>query len=598
MTDKTSQFDAALDEYFSGLALDEKGGQRRACRFSGPDARASCKAGAPVSEKFYIRPEDIEFYKKIRVPLPTLSPLERSRRRMAFAPGYTFFLVQSAAGEKPLISVYPPNTPFKIYEHTLWFSDGWDPVAFAKTFDASRTFFDQFRELQLQVPRPNLLTDSSNFNSEYTNNSVHLKNSYMTFDSLNGENLYYCDACSGSKDCVDCWNAEQCDSCYKCWGGQLYACVYCVRSYQCIESFFLYDCTNCEHCFMSANLRNKKYCFYNEQMTKEAYEEKLRSINLGDHRVFQKYLADFEALQQNAVRKNTYNERAINSTGDWLVNSRDCFQVLFAIDSQRVCYSQGVMNYRDSYDALFGLGGEQCYEFLATSMGENNFSVKFSSLINNSRDLEYCDLCWNCHDCFGCVGLQNKSFCIFNRPYAEEEYWPKVDAIKTAMLAHGEYGEFFPPRLSSFPYNASLATSYQGYDDLEEARRYGYRIEEIPEAIQTTGDARILLSSALPPDIKDMDDSITDKVIMDEANNKKFRITAYELAFYRKHNLPLPRAHPWVRMNQWRKDFDLRLRFFERPCGRCGNMMETSYAPERQEQNIYCEKCYLQEVAA
>jgi len=57
MTSKTPKFDQALDEYFSKLELDEKGGQWRVCRFSG--------------EKFYVRLEDVEFYKKMRVPLPT-----------------------------------------------------------------------------------------------------------------------------------------------------------------------------------------------------------------------------------------------------------------------------------------------------------------------------------------------------------------------------------------------------------------------------------------------------------------------------------------------------------------------------------------------
>ena len=65
MPTKTPQFDKALGEYFAKLELDEKGGQWRICRFSG--------------EKFYVRPEDIEFYKKMRVPFPTLSPLERRR---------------------------------------------------------------------------------------------------------------------------------------------------------------------------------------------------------------------------------------------------------------------------------------------------------------------------------------------------------------------------------------------------------------------------------------------------------------------------------------------------------------------------------------
>lgn len=193
------------------------------------------------------------------------------------------------------------------------------------------------------------------------------------------------------------------------------------------------------------------------------------------------------------------------------------------------------------------------------------------------------------------MGLRNKSFCIFNTQYTEDAYWRIVDEIKVVMLERGEYGEFFPPEFSPFPYNGSLATAYQGFDNFEEAKRYGYGIEEIPESVEGAMNLEIIFSTKLPLDIKDVDDSILEKVILDEDNNKKFRITRYELEFYRKYNLPLPRIHWFPRMNQWRKDFDLRLRFFERPCGHCGKIMQTTYAPDRPEKNVWCEECYLGE---
>ncbi len=37
-----------------------------------------------MAKNFTIRPEDIEYYKKLGVPLPMLSPPERERRRLAF----------------------------------------------------------------------------------------------------------------------------------------------------------------------------------------------------------------------------------------------------------------------------------------------------------------------------------------------------------------------------------------------------------------------------------------------------------------------------------------------------------------------------------
>ena len=343
---------------------------------------------------------------------------------------------------------------------------------------------------------------------------------------------------------------------------------------------------------MSANMRNKKYVFYNKQLTKEEYAERMRTIDLGDYAVFSKCLSDFEEMKNNAIHRNTFNERAINSIGDWIVNSRDCYYVLFAHSGERLAYAQGVFGYRDSYDVIFGMSGERCYEFMAAAVAEHNFGIKFSALITNSHDLEYCESCYNCRNCFGCAGLMNRSYCIFNIQYEEEAYWRTVDAIKTAMLHAGEYGEFFPPALAPFPYNASLAVAYRGYDDLETALRYGYRVESLSEDGAVPAGTEVIGSGQLPLHIRNIDDSFLAKVIVDEANQKKFMMTRYELEFYRKHNLPIPRIHPMVRMQEWRRRLEFRLRFFERACAHCGNMMTTGYAPERPEKNIYCEQCY------
>lgn len=183
MNSKTPQFYKALNEYFSKLELDEKNGQWRICRFSG--------------EKFYVRPEDVEFYKKIRVPLPTLFPQERWRRMLAYQNVHNLFYVTSAFSGERIIAAYPPDTLFKIFEHQVWFSDKWDPLSFGTQLDAAKGFFEQFSELRKLVPRPNLTIDTTNTGSEYTNTSTHLKNCYLTFSTISGENLYYFDCCDG-----------------------------------------------------------------------------------------------------------------------------------------------------------------------------------------------------------------------------------------------------------------------------------------------------------------------------------------------------------------------------------------------------------------
>ncbi|MBI3459110.1 hypothetical protein HY061_02505 [Candidatus Azambacteria bacterium] len=163
------------------------------------------------------------------------------------------------------------------------------------------------------------------------------------------------------------------------------------------------------------------------------------------------------------------------------------------------------------------------------------------------------------------------------------------------MFVQGDYGEFFPPSLSSIPYNISVATSYSGYDNIEIAKKYGYDVEEIKETIPEITE-KVIKSIDLPKDIKNVTDDILQAVIFDQENKKYFRIIRPELDFYRQHNLPLPRINPFTRLSEKRKRFGtIVFELYNRSCPQCGNNFQTSYAPDRPE-IVYCEQCYQQEV--
>ena len=157
------------------------------------------------------------------------------------------------------------------------------------------------------------------------------------------------------------------------------------------------------------------------------------------------------------------------------------------------------------------------------------------------------------------------------------------------MLERGEYGEFFPPQFLVSPYRISLAAAYIGFDDFEIAASYGYDTSEIRRDPPPPA-KKSLLAEDLPDDIRDVSDDIVGNIIVD-GDDKQFKIIKPELAFYRTHNLPLPRQHPSTRMHSWYKELDLRYTFYERPCAQCGSIITTGYDPQRPEV-VYCEECY------
>ncbi len=57
-------------------------------------------------------------------------------------------------------------------------------------------------------------------------------------------------------------------------------------------------------------------------------------------------------------------------------------------------------------------------------------------------------------------------------------------------------------------------------------------------------------ASKLPDNIAKIPDDILNWAIECEVSKKPFRITAMELEFYRKHDLPIPRRHPDIRYQE------------------------------------------------
>ncbi|USN56208.1 MAG: hypothetical protein H6766_03930 [Candidatus Peribacteria bacterium] len=114
------------------------------------------------SSTFDITQGDLDFYAKIspkfgdyvaEIPTPTLCPDCRQRRRLAFRNERHLYRRICDASQQPIISIYSPNKPYKVYDQKIWRSDARDPLDYGRDFDFSRTFTEQFEELMREVPR-------------------------------------------------------------------------------------------------------------------------------------------------------------------------------------------------------------------------------------------------------------------------------------------------------------------------------------------------------------------------------------------------------------------------------------------------------------
>ena len=550
---------------------------------------------------FTIEPGDFDFYGKIKVPPPTWCFECRQLRRYAWRNERTLYRRSCDLCKKSTVTIYSQNKPYKVYCNECWWGDGWDPASFGRDFDFSRSFFEQFSELQHEVPRLALLNKNS-VNSDYTNHSGDNKNVYLSFSSFFNENVMYSTWVFNSRDCMDCIFIYE-------KGERLYDIIDSKSSYQCQFGIFLkdcsscyycYDCHGCGDCFMSSNLRNKNYVFKNKQYAREEYLEKIKALDLSSFECRKKLEKEFQdLLENNSIHRYVISERNVNSIGSLIYYCKNVIQSFEIYSAEDSKYLYSCREIKDSMDLYHvGMNVELCYECQGCTRISN---CHFCHLCYDNMNVDYSDTCQNSQNLFGCVSVKKGEYMIFNKKYSKESF----DKLRTRIIEHmkktGEYGEFFPPQIAPVYYNETQGNLYDPMTK-EEVLAKGWHWEE---NIPGTFGKETVHSADIPDKIEDVPDSYLKEIFSCVDCSKNFNVTNNELSFYRKEKIPFPRKCPNCR---YKRRFDLRplRKLWSSECmcsqdshhhsGKCEVKFETSYSPDRTEK-VYCEQCYLSEVA-
>ncbi len=571
---------------------------------------------------FAIEPEDFNFYEKIKVPPPTFCPLCRAQRRFAYRNERKLFRVTDAFTGKEIFSTHPKESDKKIITREEWNGDGWDAMEYGREYDFSKNFFKQFFDMDKNVPvfgfNVTLMV-----NSPYAFNATGLKNSYLVVNSNYSEDCIYGNANDYCKDCVDNSHIQECERCYECfWMRKCYQCYFTIMSWDSHNLWFCRDCGGCNDCFGSANLRGKSYCIFNKQYTKEEYKKEIEKMQLNTLSGLKEAQRKAREFWKTQVTRCQQGVRNLNSTGSYVTDCKNVNDSFLIRESEnlRYCQYMQVPGNKDCYDVSnWGEYTELCYENIES--GEYGYNNKFcQNCWPTCREIEYSRYLFSCSNCFGCVGLKKKQYCILNKQYTKEEYEALVPKIKKQMDempytdSQGivyKYGEFFPIELSPFGYNNTQAMQHFPMEE-KTALAKGYPWVDV----DFTKYAITQKSSSLSDSIEETDDEILKEVIECESCKKAYRILQNELIFYRKEGLPVPRMCHDCRYERRISD-RLRVYLYDRACmcagagdetnkykntvshqhkdSPCGEKFKTGYSPDRPE-IVYCEKCYQAEV--
>ncbi len=573
-------------------------------------------------KNFTIESEDFNFYEKIKVPAPTFCPLCRAERRAVFRNERKLFKVKDVFTGETIFSLFPDEAGNHSTTEGYWFGDKFDAMKYGRFYDFSRSFFEQFFELKKEVPVFSLRVEFM-VNSPYSANATALKNCYLLFNSNTSEDCMYGNATDFSKDCIDNSHVSQSERCYECfWLQNCYQCRFTIMSAESRNLWFCRDCVGCNDCFGCVNLRQSSYRIFNKQYSKEDYKKEIEKMNLETISGLEKAREKARIFWNTQPVKYHQGLKNLNSTGSYVTNCKNVKDSFLMREGENMRYCQylQVPKNKDCYDA-FAWGANMELHYETCLSGGNTFNLKFcDNCWPNCKNLEYCAHMFSSSDCFGCVGLKKKQYCIFNKQYGKEEYLKMVEKIKEHMNEMSyvdkkgsvyKYGEFFPIEHSQFGYNNSTAIQYFPINK-EKAKEEGYPWIEV-----SRGEYKITKKI---DDLQDSIDEIGNDILQEimECGNCKnpYRILENELLFYKKENLPLPTMCHDCRFKRRIKD-RLKFELYERSCmcagttdekgiykntvkhvhdsEPCGEKFKTGYSLDRPE-IVYCEKCYQQEV--
>jgi len=132
------------------------------------------------------------------------------------------------------------------------------------------------------------------------------------------------------------------------------------------------------------------------------------------------FFKQFQELYVKTPKMSVHNAQCENSDYcNFSYNSKNCYLVFGNINNEDCQFGHIVWKSENCYDCVYTYQSELCYESTDTV---NCYDVSFSQNVENCRNSHFLINCKNCVNCFGCTGLVNAKYYIFNKKYSQEKY--------------------------------------------------------------------------------------------------------------------------------------------------------------------------------
>ena len=416
----------------------------------------------------------------------------------------------------------------------------------AKSYNFSKSFFENFRELFKSIRMPDMIQFLENENSEYSDVVVWCKNNYLSNVTTNSENILYSFSIKESENIfnsVAIWK-HSANVYYSSWINNSFKVFYSRYIINSNNIWFSSNLVWCSECIFCNNLENQKYCINNKKLEKIEFQKQKFEILKNKSDFYKNYLK---------LNKKSWSFSSQNCEWNFILNWEGVEKWYFVTDTKNW---KNLMFFGWDSENEFDYNTFTWWSWKNTHLYSNMWCWMWNEHIYNSAHIPYWNNIFysyfvtNCSFCIWCIWLKNKSYCILNKQYSKEDWEIKVNEIFGNMEKDWTLWDFFPAKLNPFYFNDTVAGLIWGFKKEEIISEwFMWRDEEIKVDIP---DKNSVISISDLDDFEAFDSSwnwkinpeILKKVIKDEHWNY-YRIVKMEYDFLVKHSLPLPRLH-WL----------------------------------------------------
>lgn len=475
--------------------------------------------------------------------------IKEKRKQTSFQEYMRTFLSWSPTGfyrNGDFISIYPSNTGrVSIQKRQDFDASRDDVIKTGRDYDFSKTFFENFQSLLLDVKLPNLYHVGNNENCDFVDTAVNSKDSYLSFIV--------------AWDCSDVQysfmvrenSTNVLNSSYVVTNNSsVYSSSAVTNSMNIFYSRYISNSNNiwfssnlvgCRECLFCEWLENVSYAIENKTYPKEEYFEKKKKL-LNQKEKFDMYFTKVSKIWAIHASKNCSGSSIMASE-----NIQNGYFVNNMMNGRNVMFAGSESDGGNCYDVFAGWKWtKDCYGVVNFWWMPENIYCSYN--IGFGSDIYYSMFLDDCSFCFGCVGLLNKQYCIFNKQYTKEQWYKKIDQIFMQMEEEGMLGEYFSAELNPFYFNDTFAQLF-GRFQKGEVIKNGFLWRDEPIKVDIPAGVEIVSFEDVSTyqwynskGVWNIDKTILQKAIKDSEGNY-YKITSSEYDFLVKHELPIPTNH-------------------------------------------------------